>query len=306
MTPGGRLLLALVAGGTAPLSAQVRILPDPEPLRTPQWAAGAAQIFQRRAAGRPVAAQFDSLGLTPMAAVGDSVTIYFFDDGATLTRSRVALVTARQRFLPPVAWRAACDAYAHPGWLYTLDGPATASFAVVVPGTAGLPERRDPPPLAKDAAQRAFVAFADTAWQRYRTLVAPKTERAYAFLWYSFFTDSLDAGYHTRRPVGVRGPNGIHYAAFSFWLHDDAPNGTPPNTTGTWLLDGWGRVVGRWPGNVDVYGTIDGDHDGIDEVLTSRGLIRWNGTAWDFPEIYSEEPCLARRSMTPPPGVSPE
>ena len=55
-------------------------------------------------------------------------------------------------------------------------------------------------------------------------------------------------------------------------------------------------------GNVDIYGTVDANHDGIDEIVTSSGLIRWDGTQWRFPRVYSEEPCLAHKIYDPPPG----
>jgi hypothetical protein len=65
----------------------------------------------------------------------------------------------------------------------------------------------------------------------------------------------------------VRGPDGHNLAVFSFWLRDDYQDGTP-NTTGTWLVNGWGFPVVTMRGNVDLYGTVDSNGDGIDEVVT--------------------------------------
>lgn len=292
-----------LAAGTAQAQG-TRYRPDPAPIRHAEALAQGAQVMQRSSAARPVASQFDSLGIMPMAEVGDTVTIYFFDNGATLTRRRTARVTARRRFDPPLSWRAACDGVAHPGWLYSLDAAATSSFAVVLPGVLGPPILRPPPPLARSGSKPPFMAFVDSTWDRYREAMQPATEREYAFLWYNFHTDSLDAGHGTRTMYGVHGPNNRNLAVFSFWLRDDHRDGEP-NTTGTWLVDGWGNRVATMPGNVDIYGTIDSDADGIDEVVTSAGLIRWDGSRWLMPTVYSDEPCLARRVMTPPRGVRP-
>jgi hypothetical protein len=158
-----------------------------------------------------------------------------------------------------------------------------------------------PPSSARASAAVAYGAWADSAWQRWQTALAPMTERRYAILWHQFHGDSLDAGWSRLRLVGVRGPGGRRLAVFSAWLHDDLEDGTP-NTAATWLVDGWGLVVGRATGHVDIYGTSDPDGDGIDDVITSRGVIHWDGTAWRFPAIYSEEPCLMHQVMAPPPG----
>ncbi len=320
MTRSGTLLLgvALLTHASAPLAAQIighpravasttiRLLPDPQPAPHPEQRAQGAQIFQRSRANarRPVASQFDSLGVMPMANVGDSVTLFYFDNGATLGRVRSARVIARRRFDPPLSWRATCDDRAHPGWLYDIDAPATNAFAVVLPGVLSTPQRHEPPPLARVGARIPFMATADSAWRRYLAASKPKTERAASSLSRDFYTDSLDASYGKRTLFGVRGPRGFNLAVFTYWLRDDYQDGTP-NTTGTWLVDGWGFPVAKMSGNVDIYGTVDSDGDGIDEVLTSAGTIRWDGTRWLMPTVYSDEPCLFRRVMTPPPGARP-
>lgn len=265
--------------------------------------AGGAQVMQRsRARARqPIAAQFDSLGIAPMAAVGDTVTIYYFADGANLGRLRHARISRRQRLVPPEQWRLACDDVAHPGWLFSLDAPATSAFAVVVPGRHGLPVRRDPPPAARAGAAAAYRLWADSTWRAWLASMPPRTDRQVAYLRGMFWGARTDAGYAKQQHFGVMGPGNRRVAVFSTWLHDDHDDGRQ-NTTGTWVVDGWGTVLARAPGKVDIYGTTDPDGDGIEDVVTSRGVIYWDGTAWRFPAVYSEEPCLLHQVMSPPPG----
>lgn len=289
-------LAALILPATVVAQAQIR--PDPRPPRTDDWIVGGAQVRQRPIASprRPIASQFDSTGLRPMGAVGDTVTIFYFPDGQNLRTMRTSRITARQRFDPPATWRAQCDDVAHPGWLYTLDAPATSNFAVVVPGRHTLPARNPAPPFAKAGAERFFRLWADTVWQRYQERMKPDSEREYAFLWYNFHSDDKDAGWGRTPVIGIRGPEGRNYGVFSVWMRDDHRDSTP-NTTATWIVDAWGLPVAQARGNVDIYGTSDSDGDGIDEVVTSAGLIRWTGTDWNFPKVYSDEPCMLRQVM---------
>ncbi len=290
----------------AALAAQARVIADPMPgIRATEAIAG-AQVKQlpSRAPRRPVASQFDSIGSVPLGTVGDSVTLYYFPDGANLSRMRHAQITRRERFLPPTSWRAACDNVAHPGWFYTLDAPPTSSFALVIPGTHAMPMFREPPPLARLGAAAAYKAWADSVWQRYVTVMQPVSDRESASLWWNFYTDAKDALWSRLKFWGLRGPNGHNYAVFSVWLRDDHKDGTL-NTTATWIVDGWGRVVARHDGNVDIYGVTDADGDGIDAVITSSGLIAWENGAWQFPSVYNDEPCLLHRVTGPPPGWRP-
>lgn len=300
-----RATLALLVT-PALLAAQARFIPDPMPGQRDEHGVSGAQVKQRPAASprRPTAAQFDTAGVAPLGVVGDTVTIFYFPDGANLARVRHARITSRQRFLRPTTWRAACDEVAHPGWMFGLDAPPTSNFAVVVPGRHALPVRRDPPPIARAAAKGPFIAWVDSAYARYEAKRAPSTDRAKAALWNSFYGNGRDAGYDRTTMLGVRGPNGHNYAVFSIWLRDDQSDGTP-NTTATWIVDGWGRPVFRANGNLDLYGTSDGDGDGIEEVVTSNGLIRWTGTAWSMPTVYVEEPCMLHRVMPAPAGWRP-
>lgn len=295
------LLLAPVAA-----QAQARYMPDPVPGERDGRRVSGAQVKQlpARSPRRPMASQFDAAGTTPMGLPGDTVTIFYFGDGANLSRSRHARITSRQRFMPPNSWTGACDNLAHPGWMFGLDAPATSNFAVVVPGRHNMPQQRPAPPLARITGEHAFRAWADSVWTRYEGIVKPATERARLSLWFSFYGDTRDAGWGKLKLWGVRGPNGHNYAAFSVWMRDDQRDGSP-NSTATWIIDGWGNPVARANGNVDIYGTSDSDGDGIDEVITSNGLIRWDGQKWSVPEVYVEEPCMLRRVTSPPSGWRP-
>ena len=103
-----------------------------------------------------VASQFDSLGNAPIGHVGDSVTSYIFTYNDALSRVVHSRIVSRQRFQPPVSWRAACDEVAHPGWFYHLAPTSSAMFAVVVPGIFARPTVRPP---ERDVAQRRVAVL---------------------------------------------------------------------------------------------------------------------------------------------------
>ena len=151
-------LLALCCLPTT-LLAQARIRPDPKPTRTPEWTVAGAQVKQRPMASprRPIAAQFDSLGLSPLGERGDPVTVYLFPDGQNLGGGRHARITLRQRFDPPASWRAACDEVAHPGWFYSLDAPPHRSSAWWWPARIPCPRTALPPPASSLVAVRRFL-----------------------------------------------------------------------------------------------------------------------------------------------------
>lgn len=294
--------LALLA---APLAAQVRTLPDPKPARSHDWLVGGGQVMQRSAARRPIVSQFDTSGARPIGAVGDPITLLLLDDGANLTRVRTARITARRRFDPPLSWKQACDDVAHPGWFFETDAPATSAFAIAVPGhIRGMPVKRDPPPLAIPGAAPFFRAWVDSTWTRYLATLQPLSENGFTYQWNTFYQESRDGGWAKQKPIGLTGPDGYQYAVFSTWLYDDHKDGAP-NTTRTWIVNAWGWPVATAPGKVDIYGTADVEGDGIEEVITSAGMIRWDGTAWRFPVVYEDEPCLAHKVMAPPPGWRP-
>jgi hypothetical protein len=262
------------------------------PLRPAVPAAG--RITPAPGGGAARYSQFDTLGVAPLGAPGDSVTLYLFTDGQHLDRVVPARITARQRMMPPRSWRDQCDAVAHPGWNYRLDPAPSAPYGVIVPGVLPPPATEPAPPLARSGARQLFTAFANRVWQMYRAIMAPPSDRAEAGLWWDFFGDAGDAGWGGLRLFGVRLPGRRSGAAFSFWMHDDRSD-PADNTTGTWIVDGWGLPVAEAVGNLDIYGTVDRNRDGVDEIVTAAGLIEFRDGAWQFPPSYSEEPCLARR-----------
>ena len=274
----------------------VPVTTDPMPRHAQESRTAGARLMRSG-----VASQFDSLGLAPLGHVGDSVTAYLFTYNDVLSRVVHARITSRRRFQPPLSWRAACDEIAHPGWFYQLSPSSTALFAVVVPGTFGRPVNQLPSRTARDGAMQFFHEIADSAWLRYVAYRKPDGERAREYMRTDFWGPNGDARYGQLRMFGLRGPEGRTYTAFSFAVRDDRPD--TPNTTRTMVVDAWGFPVATAVGNLDLYGTLrDGDTDAI---LTSSGLIRWDGKQWQIPPVYSEEPCLYHRTMPIPPGARP-
>jgi hypothetical protein len=290
------VLAAILLAPAASLAAQVRVLADPMPPSTPEARFAGARLMHSG-----VASQFDSVGTVPMAVVGDPVTVYLFGDGEHMSRVQHAVVKSRKRFEPPVSWRAACDEIAHAGWFYDLAPASRAPFAVIVPGTWPKPAIKPLAPAVRDGAWQFFQALADTSYTRYKMFLHPATDRAVQYAFADFWGPASDGRYSGVKMFGVRGPNGHNYAAFSFAFRDDYPN--LPNTARTWIVDAWGYPVATIVGNIDLYGTVD--DNGIDAIVSSSGLIRWNGTRWQLPKVYSEEPCLYHKTMPLPAGAHP-
>jgi hypothetical protein len=288
--------LALLSAAPAALAAQARILPDPRPARTIANAPTGGRLTKSG-----VLSQFDSLGQWPMAEVGDSVTVYLFPDGDHLGHVVHARIVNRERFLPPTSWRKACDEIAHPGWLYGLSPISRALFAVVVPGVFPSPLVRPEPAAVRDGARQFFRAVADTSWQKWRAHIDPQSERALDYLHTDFWEADGEARWNKVKIFGVHGPDGRTYAALSFAMHDDY--GDAPNTARTWVVDAWGYPVAGVNAQLDIYGVVN--DGGSDAVVTSSGLIRWDGTQWRFPAVYSEEPCLFHETMPVPAGHTP-
>ncbi len=291
----GTLLIAALSLPIA-LGAQARVISDPMPPHSQESRYAGARLMRSG-----VASQFDSLGVAPIGHVGDSVTAYLFTYDDVLSRVVHARIASRQRFEPPVSWRAQCDEIAHPGWFFNLVPASKALFAVVVPGVFGRPVVNELPPAARSGAYQFFHAVADSSWQAYLVYRKPATDRARDYMWKDFWGPKDDARFSLIRMFGLRGTDGRTYTAFSFAMRDDSP--VAPNTTRTWVVDAWGYPVATAVGNIDLYGTVD-DH-GVDAVVTSSGLIRWDGTRWQIPPVYSEEPCLYHKTMPLPAGAHP-
>ncbi|HEY3933793.1 MAG TPA: hypothetical protein VGL65_04180 [Gemmatimonadales bacterium] len=290
-----RLLAALIVAPGI-LGAQALVIRDPNPPPVTE-----ARFTGARLMKSGIASQFDSLGEVPMGSVGDPVTVYLFPDGDHLERTVHARIVRRQRFQPPSSWRAACDEVAHPGWFFALAPAARAPFAVVVPGTFAAPTVNPIPSDARAGAWQFFKRVADSSWERYRDYLKPASDRALEYAHDDFWTRNNDALWSKVRMVGVRGPGGKNYAAFSFAMRDDYPD--RPGTARIWIVDAWGYPVATAVGSIDIYGTVN---DGAtDAVVSSSGLIRWDGSQWQFPPVYSEEPCLFHQVMDPPAGAQP-
>src|ERR1019366_6703339 len=92
------------------LNAQARVVADPMPPHSQESRYAGARLMRSG-----VASQFDSLGRTPIGHVGDSVTAYLFTYNDQLSRVVHAKITSRQRFQPPLSWRAPRDGAGQPG-----------------------------------------------------------------------------------------------------------------------------------------------------------------------------------------------
>jgi hypothetical protein len=297
MIRGSRLIAVTALALPAALTAQVGIISNaPIPAHVDE-----SQLAGARLMRSGVASQFDSLGMAPLGHVGDTVTSYLFGYDDVLSRVVHSRISTRQRFQPPVSWRAACDEVAHPGWFYKLTPASTALFAVVIPGVFGRPTIRPVSDVARAGVWQFFHATADSAYQAYVAFRKPASVYASDYMHNDFWGSDNDARFGKLRMFGVVGPGGRQYTALTFALRDDYPN--TPNTMRTWIVDSWGYPVASLPSNIDLYGTVD--DGGIDAVLTSSGLIRWDGTQWRMPRVYSEEPCLYHRTMPLPAGAHP-
>ena len=73
----------------------------------------------------------------------------------------------------------------------------------------------------------------------------------------------------------LRGPDGALYAAAVRW-------GADPFAVDFVIADATGRVVARARGRYDVEAVGDMNGDGVDEIVTDRGVIAWSGTRWVF------------------------
>ncbi len=175
-------MVALALGGPLALSAQARVVNDPMPPHSQESRYGGARLMRSG-----VASQFDSMGSSPIGHVGDSVTAYLFTYNDQLSRVVHARIASRQRFQPPVSWRAQCDEIAHPGWFFNLAPASKALFAVVVPGTFGRPATNPLPPAALSGAYQFFHATADSSWQAYLAYRKPATDRARDYMWRDFW-----------------------------------------------------------------------------------------------------------------------
>ncbi len=291
MTRSAQWLIPVLLAAPAAMRAQAVVIPDTMPARTL-----ASRFAGARLMPSGVVSQFDSLGQMPMGGTGDSVTVYVFPDGDHLQRTLHARILNRRRFEPPASWRTACDEIAHPGWLFAVSPTSQAPFGVIVPGVHPPPLARPVPPASRDGAWQFFHAVADSAWTHYRDFLKPASPHALDYLHTDFWGGGDDAGWRAVKMFGVHGADGRAYTALSFAFRDDYPN--TPTTARTWVVDAWGVPVAEINSDIDIYGTVD-DHGG-DAIVTSSGLIRWDGTHWEFPPVYSEEPCLYHQVMDPP------
>ena len=245
-----------------------------------------AETHSREAARPMMATQWDKDGDHPMAQLGD--TLFAFNER---DRSSTALiVVARARFRAATGYDGGID---YAGWGYALDGKADSLFDAVRGGEGYFmyPWRlpRKEPALATAAERRSLASVV-------RPPVAAAAERAAKM--YSGTTSYGSASQIRRKIIGatglgtfgdtertrvyvVHGPGNARLLFTSASLDDDlSDHGQETVLT---LLTGDGQATVNSSVRYDVLVVTDLDHDGIDEIVTRQGVIRWTGHEWAWP-----------------------
>ncbi len=230
------------------------------------------------------ATQFDTAGF-PMANLGD--TVFARSLGKPATVPLVVVARSRYRVVEELA---SCggDGVTYPGWAYALapmtPGAASLKSGIVTPWR--LPERtsatftpaqrgalaRIVRPIVSAAASKAAAAFGGNG---YGTAAQIRLNVSGA--------DGLGTFGGSNSPIySLRGPGGVALAFFSVSLNDD-PSDHGQTTQFSMLASLQGTILVRSADTYTVYGISDVDGDGIDEIVTETGIIRWDGHRWKLP-----------------------
>jgi hypothetical protein len=239
------------------------------------------------------ATQFDTAGF-PMANLGDTVYARSFNKPATVP----FVVVARTRYrVGEDLSSCGGDGVSYPGWAYALapvkPGAAALTSGIVIPWR--LPERT---PATVTAAQRGALA------RIVRPIVSAAANKAAAtFAALNGYgtaadirmqvsgTDGLGNFGDSYSPIySLQGPGGAALAFFSVNLNDD-PSDHGQTTRFSMLASLQGVILARSANTYTVYGIADVDGDGIDEIVTDAGIIRWDGHSWKLPPQRESASC---------------
>jgi hypothetical protein len=231
-----------------------------------------------------LALQRDDAMRHPLADVGARVTVADFGHGVQAT----ALVLARRRFF---GLRSYCDERGrrtpYNGFAYLLDSVAFAPSDTAALSSHGLSRRAVVLPARLVSAPAAPVpAAARAALERVRRAIEDSTRDSAAARTAAQPTamtankPRLDAPADEESSLDaypLRGPAGPLYAT-SF------RSGGDPFAFEFVIADAAGRVVARARGRYDVRAVGDMNGDGVDEIVTDRGVIAWSagGARWVF------------------------
>jgi hypothetical protein len=239
------------------------------------------------------ATQFDTAGF-PMAHVGDTVFARGLDKPVTVP----LVVLARSRYTVAKDFESCGgEGVSYPGWAYALapvkPGAAALTTGIVTPWR--LPEHT---PATVTAAQRVALA------RIVRPIVSSAANKAAEeFAGHESYGTAAEIRMKIRGPDGVgtfgdsyspiyslRGPGGVALAFFSVSLNDD-PSDHGQNTKFSMLASLQGTILARSADTYTVYGIADIDGDGIDEIVTDAGIIRWDGHSWKLPQQRRSASC---------------
>jgi hypothetical protein len=226
-----------------------------------------------------LAMQADCTHEAPIAAIGDTMWVIGVESGESFG----VPVAARRRVRPDNSVE---GAYINKtGWAYLLEldaatAMATASGWFTVLSTRFPAQKIVPAPEAvmeglRPVYQQELEEAVQRVAKQYSRQMDISSIRASMY-----GEDSLGAlGY--ARSATLRGPEGpVHLISAS--LRDDiSDHGL--DTYVTYIVDAQGKVLRRVEGHYTPLAAGDVDGDGIDELVTGSGIIRWDGHAWQFP-----------------------
>ncbi len=238
--------------------------------------------------GAVIVRQLDPDHLNAMAAVGDSLTII-------TNEGRIARVPVlgRSRYRSAVNCEGTSYLNRVGGWLFVVapipglapenhrDGmaivsplPAGEISLPVAPLATAMPVMA---PLRAIIAKSATTAVAQAVDQRSGAAIRRRLLGARGLG--PIGAKAEDA---LERTLTLRGPGGTSLQFVSVSLDDD-PGDHDNSTKATLILDPRGTPVLNVPRYFRAIAVADLDGDGVSEVLTDSGIIRWDGRAWRLP-----------------------
>jgi len=220
----------------------------------------------------------------PLFTVGDTLNVFDRSIGS----SRIVTITDRRRI--EEGSRACGDGLAANEWVYQLDGASDLEFGrddwyryIALP-------RRMPVQLSRPDAgsEVAYRAFRTTYRRELDAAYAKRRPRLPSYIPEADYRRTLygESGYGTLTAeslIAFIGPKGQKLYFVSGNLNDDLNDYTGTHTRITWILNANGQVLFRESGGHFALVVTDADGDGIQEIMTATGLVRWDGKRWVLP-----------------------